>query len=252
MTSPVQAPALAPAAPVAGGVDSGAAWFRLGVALLLMTIGNCGMWVVAVVLPTVQADFGVGRAQASLPYTLMMIGFGLGGVFMGRAADRLGLFRPLLLAALCTGTGFVLASRSTDMLGFALAHGLFIGLLGSSLTFAPLMADIALWFTRRRGIAVAVCASGNYLAGTVWPPLIQHFVETAGWRSAYLGLGLFCGFSMAALAPLMRRRSPVQLAVAAPVAGRPDAAQRPFGLSPNAATAALCVAGVACCCLLYT
>ncbi|MBU3739800.1 MAG: MFS transporter, partial [Rhodoferax sp.] len=167
--------------------------------------------------------------------------------FMGRAADRLGLFRPLLLAALCTGTGFVLASRSTDMLGFALAHGLFIGLLGSSLTFAPLMADIALWFTRRRGIAVAVCASGNYLAGTVWPPLIQHFVETAGWRSAYLGLGLFCGFSMAALAPLMRRRSPVQLAVAAPVAGRPDAAQRPFGLSPNAATAALCVAGVACC-----
>ena len=228
------------------GVDSSYAWFRLMVSLLLMTIGNGGMWVVAVVLPEVQKDFGIGRGEASLPYTLMMIGFGLGGIFMGRFADRFGMLGPLVLGACATGLGFVLAGLSQGILGFALAHGLLIGLLGSSSTFAPLMADTSLWFARRRGIAVAVCASGNYVAGTIWPPVIQHFVETVGWRQTYLGLGAFCFVSMLALAPLMRRRAPAQK-LAPVVPGTRLASDHPFGLTPNGATLLLCVAGVACC-----
>ena len=78
--------------PAPAGVDSPYAWFRLGVSLLLMTVGNGAMWVIPVVLPVVQKDFGVGRAEAALPYTLMMLGFGLGGILMGRLADRFGLF----------------------------------------------------------------------------------------------------------------------------------------------------------------
>ena len=109
------------------------------ISLLLMTIGNGSMWVVAVVLPEVQKDFGVGRAEAALPYTLMMIGFGVGGIFMGRFADRFGMLGPLIVGACATGLGFVLAGLSQGILGFALAHGLLIGLLGSSATFAPLM-----------------------------------------------------------------------------------------------------------------
>jgi MFS family permease len=229
-----------------GGVDSRYAWWRLAVSLVLMTIGNCGMWVVAVVLPAVQKDFGVGRAEASLPYTLMMLGFGLGGILMGRLADRVGLMWPLVLAACATGLGFVLAGLSSGILGFALAHGVLIGLLGSSVTFAPLMADTSLWFVRRRGVAVAVCASGNYLAGTVWPPLIQHFVETVGWRNTYLGLGAFCCASLLLIAPLMRRRAPAQVLVSAAPGSR-LATDRPFGLAPNAATLMLCAAGVGCC-----
>ena len=112
-------------------VDSSYAWLRLGICLLMMTLGNLGMWVVPVIIPAVQAEFGIGRAESALPYTLLMIGFGIGGILMGRMADKYGLFRPLVFAACAMGLGFVLASTSTSILGFALAHGVLIGLLGS-------------------------------------------------------------------------------------------------------------------------
>jgi MFS family permease len=231
---------------VAPTPDSVYAWFRLLISLLIMTIGNAGMWVIPVVLPVVQAEFHIGRAEAALPYTLMMIGFGLGGVLMGRLSDRFGLFRPLLGASLAIGAGFGLAALSQDIMGFALAHGVLIGLVGCAVTFAPLMADTSLWFARRRGIAVAVCASGNYLAGAVWPPVMEHFIATAGWRATYLGVGLFCTCSMGVLAFLMRQAPPGAAANAG--AALPDKLrERPFDLSPNTATAALCVAGLSCC-----
>jgi len=221
---------------------------RLVVALALMTIGNCGMYVVVVVLPAVQAEFGVARADASLPYTVLMIGFGIGGIVMGKLADRVGVMVPLLIGAASVGLGFVLAAMAGSIWTFALAHAVFLGLLGSSTVFAPLIADTSLWFVRRRGIAVAVCASGNYLAGAIWPPIVQHFVESAGWRQAYIGLGLFCAVSMAALALLMRQRPPVAvLATTGAGAVSAAASNRPFGMSPGAAQAFLCVAGLACC-----
>ena len=226
--------------------DSGYAWFRLLISLLIMTIGNAGMWVIPVVLPVVQTEFGIGRADAALPYTLMMVGFGLGGVLMGRLSDRFGLFRPLLGASLAIGAGFVFAALSNTILGFALAHGLLIGLVGCAVTFAPLMADTALWFARRRGIAVAVCASGNYLAGAVWPPVMEHFIAAEGWRATYIGVGLFCTCSMGLLALLMRQ-APPSAATATGPSNVLAQHERPFDLPPNAATAALCVAGLSCC-----
>ena len=230
--------------------DSRYAWTRLALTLALMTVGSGVMYIVSVVLPAVQAEFGVARADASLPYTLLMIGFGLGGILMGRLADRYGVMLPLLVGAGGLGAGFVAAGLSSSLLGFALAHGLLLGLLGSAATYAPLLADTSLWFVRRRGIAVAVCASGNYLAGTVWPPIVQHFVESAGWRSTYIGLGIFCSVSMALLALAMRPRPPVARAAATSLQPRSVAAvpsTRPFGLSLNQAQALLCLAGVACC-----
>lgn len=236
--------------------DSPYAAMRLVLALALMTIGNGGMYIVVVVLPTVQAEFGVARADASLPYTLLMIGFGLGGMLMGKLADRYGVMVPLLIGATSVGTGFVLASQASSIWTFAIAHGLFVGMFGSSSTFAPLIADTSLWFVRRRGIAVAVCASGNYLAGAIWPPIAQHLVEAVGWRPTYFGIGLFCAMAMTALALAMRRRPPL-IAHAPPnaaTAGGPTgvaspslASDRPFGLSRAMAQALLCVAGLACC-----
>ena len=227
-------------------VDSPYAWLRLGICLLMMTLGNLGMWVVPVIIPAVQAEFGIGRAESALPYTLLMIGFGIGGILMGRMADKYGLFRPLVFAACAMGLGFVLASLSTGILGFALAHGLLIGLLGSSIAFAPLMADTALWFAKRRGVAVAICASGNYLSGTIWPPVMQHFIETVGWRQAYMGVGLFCAVCMLLLAPLLRRR-PAAVVIVPGVSVDAQARELPFGLSPTRATVLLCVAGFSCC-----
>jgi MFS family permease len=229
--------------------DSRYAWTRLIVTLLLMTIGSSAMYVVAVVLPTVQAEFGVQRSGASLPYTLLMIGFGFGGILMGKLADRHGVTLPLWIGAAGLGLGFAGAAMSTDIVWFALAHGLGLGLLGSSATFAPLVADTSLWFVRRRGIAVAVCASGNYLAGAVWPPIVQAVTEAAGWRTAYFGLAALCVVSLPLLSLLMRARPPALKPGAAPLPNRQGIVPfgRPFGLSMAQAQGLLCVAGVACC-----
>ena len=235
----------------AHAADSRYAWTRLAVTLALMTIGSGAMYVIPVVLPVVQAEFGVARADASLPYTLMMVGFGLGGIAMGKLADRFGVFVPVLLGAAGLGGGYVLAGLSGSLVTFALLHGVLLGACGSAATFAPLVADTSLWFVRRRGIAVAICASGNYVAGAIWPPIVQHFVAAEGWRTTYIGMGLFCALAMPPLAWLLRRRPPAVAAQpvrhdlpAAPPAAGPA---RPFGLGLGQAQALLCVAGVACC-----
>jgi MFS family permease len=209
-----------------------------------MTIGGGGMYAIPVALPYIQADFGVARSDASLPYTLTMVGFGLGGILMGKLADRFGVMVPALLGSACLCAGFVLAAGSGGIWQLTLLHGLLIGLLGCSATFAPRVADTSLWFTRNRGIAVAICASGNYLAGTIWPPILQHFFESAGWRATYVGAGIFCLVSMVPLALLLRRRAPALTASAVAGGGKSD---RPLGLSTNALMVLLCIAGVACC-----
>src|SRR5688572_16912416 len=103
--------------------DSRFAWTRLVVTLALMTIGSSGMYVVSVVLPAVQAEFGVARADASLAYTLLMVGFGLGGILMGRLADRRGVVWPLLIGAAGLTCGFIGAGLSGSVWWFAIAHG---------------------------------------------------------------------------------------------------------------------------------
>ena len=236
---------------MAADTESAYAWIRLVVSLALMTIGGAGMYSVTVVLPRIQAEFGVARADASLPYTLTMVGFGLGGILMGRLADRFGVMMPVLIGAVCLGFGFIGAGYAGSLWQFSLAQGLLMGLLGTSATFAPLVADTSQWFTRRRGIALAICMSGNYLAGAVWPPIIQHFVDSVGWRQTYIGIGVFCLVSMLPLALFLRRRPPVlpAMAAASPAVQSsigPDP-QRPLGLSPATLQILLCVAGLSCC-----
>src|SRR5438128_1120125 len=172
--------------------ESPYAWLRLAASLALMTLGGVAMYGVVVVLPLVQAEFGVTRAEASLPYTLTMIGFGFGGILMGALADRFGVIVPVLIGSATLGVGMILAGMAGNLWQFALAHGVLAGFLGCSATFAPLVADASLWFTKHRGIAVAICISGNYLAGTVWPPLLQHFFDQSGWRATYIAVGILC------------------------------------------------------------
>jgi MFS family permease len=135
---------------------------------------------------------------------------------------------------------------------FGLAQGALIGFLGTSATFVPLVADTSRWFTQRRGFAVGICMSGNYFAGTVWPPILQHFIDTAGWRAAYTGVGVFCLVTMLPLALLLRPRPPDidDAAPGVPAHGARFAAarsERPLGFSPATLQVLLCIAGVACC-----
>ncbi len=227
-------------------IDSRVAWLRLLAALALSTVGGVGMWSVVVALPAVQADFGVDRAGASLPYMLTMMGFAIGGILMGRLTDRTGIALPLTGATLALGGGYLAAAMAPSITLYALAQGVLIGALGASITFGPLLADISHWFEKRRGLAVAICACGNYLAGTIWPPVVQHLIETDGWRSAHVTIGVVCLVTMLPLAWAMRRRLPTaQDAPSALAATR--ITDRPLGLSPNALLALLMVAGVACC-----
>ncbi|ADU35358.1 MFS transporter [Variovorax paradoxus] len=234
----------------AHAADSRYAMLRLALTLLIMTVGSSGMYVVSVMLPAVQAEFGIDRADASLPYTWLMLGFGFGGVLMGKLADRFGVMWPLLLGSVFLGAGYIATGLSGGIVSFTIAQALLVGLLGSSAAFAPLVADTSLWFVKRRGIAVAVCASGNYVAGAIWPPIAQHFIETVGWRQTYIGMGIFCGIAMALLALFFRARPPA--VAAAPVGNASNATAprdmtRPFGLSMTTAQGLLCVAAVACC-----
>ncbi len=228
-----------------GEVESTYAWTRLFAALLLASIGGVGMWSVIVSLPAVQAEFGVARSAASLPYTVTMICFGFGGILMGRLSDRFGIAAPVAGGAITLGLGYVAASQAGSLWQFTLAQGLLVG-VASSATFAPLLADTSLWFTRHRGMAVAVIASGSYLAGTVWPPIVQHFIESVGWRGTYLGIGLFCVAAMLPLALILRRRSPLTNPTA-PTSHLAPSSLRPLGLSPAVLQTLLVIAGVSCC-----
>jgi MFS family permease len=228
-----------------GEVESAYAWTRLFAALALAAIGGVGMWSVIVALPAVQAEFGVARSAASLPYTMTMICFGLGGIVMGRLSDRFGVVVPVVGGAVSLAVGYAAASQAATLWQFALAQGLLVG-VASSATFAPLIADTSLWFTRRRGIAVSVIASGSYVAGTVWPPIVQHLIQAVGWRRAYLGIALFCLVVMLPLALALRRPSPkTPPATTTPLFASPSS--RPLGMSPGSLQTLLIIAGLSCC-----
>ncbi len=228
-------------------VDSNYAWWRLLVCLLLSTLGGAGLWTGVVALPKIQADFGVDRAAASLSYTACMISFGVGGVVVGRLVDRFGALFPIVLAAVCIGSGFYLASQATSIWQLTIVNGLLIG-FGASATFGPLMADVSQWFVKRRGTAIAICASGNYLAGVVWPMVMQQLLLVGDWRQAYMTIGMICMGLMLPLSLFLLKRAPTeeeQESVAIASGREPRRYRSP--LPPWGVQWVLILAGLACC-----
>src|ERR1700731_106017 len=182
--------------------DSGQAWVRLALAMVIGSIGSVGMYSVVVVLPVGQAEFGATRGAISLAYTLTMLGFGLGGMATGRITDRFGIVVAMGLSIAVLGLAYVAAGLSTTLWQFIAVH-LLIG-LGPSATFAPLMAEASHWFERYRGLAVTIVASGNYVGGTLWPPLVNWGVQSAGWRATHIAVGIFCAVAMTIVLLLLR------------------------------------------------
>jgi MFS family permease len=234
----------APQSATAPAPDSGRAWLRLAATMLIATIGGVGMWSVVVVLPAVQAEFGVTRADAALAFTLAMVGLAFGGVITGRMYDRVGIIGPLALGAAALSLGYIGAASAGSLATFAIAH-MVIG-FGCSVTFGPLMADVSNWFIRRRGVAVTLCSAGNYIAGAVWPPLVQHYMALYGWRTTYVGIAAFSGAAMLLIGLIaLRQRAPaVSINAGSQThAGTPAA----FRLSPGALQMLLALASVGCC-----
>ena len=224
--------------------DSRYAWQRLLIALGLATIGGIGLWSVVVTLPASEAEFGGDRGGASVPFSATMIGFAVGGILMGRLTDKFGVRTPVILGSISISLGYILASQASSMWQFTLAQAFLIGMFGSSSTFGPLVADVTLWFVRRRGIAVAIVASGNYLAGTIWPPLLQYAIDAFGWRMAHLSIGVFCLVTMPPLALALGKKTVFEetniLANSRNLVAR-------MQMSPSKIQALIVIAGFACC-----
>jgi MFS family permease len=222
--------------------DSRRAWTRLAVAVLIGSLGSVGMWSVVVALPVVQTEFGASRGTASLAFTMVMLGFGSGGVLTGKITDRYGIVTAIGLGIGILALGYIGAGMSSSIWQFIVVH-FAIG-LSSSATFGPLMAEASHWFSRYRGLAVAIAASGNYIGGTIWPPLVNFGMQSIGWRTTHIAVGLFTAVSMALALIGLRllvgagtRRSHVN-------APPPRVDLR---LSTNALTAILSLASIACC-----
>lgn len=233
----------------AGDIDGRRAWWRLAASLLLGTIGCTGMWSHMVALPNVQADFGVSRSDASIPYMLSMVGFGVGGVLMGRIMDRYGVMVSIFIGIVLMSSGYVVAGFARNLWEYGLAYGLLIG-LGTSAMFAPLMADISLWFQKHRGMAVAIASCGNGISGVIWSPLLQGLIAAYGWRTTHIAYGAFALVTLVPLALAFRRRAP-QAAGGGPAAAA-TWQPKPIAVSPRALQVLLMIAGVGCCTAMAT
>ena len=222
--------------------DSRGAWIRLAIAVLIGSIGSVGMWSVVVALPVVQAEFGASRGAASLAFTMVMLGFGLGGVATGKIMDRFGIVTAIGIGIVAMGLGYIGIGYSTALWQVIALH-LLIG-LGSSATFGPLMAEASHWFDRYRGLAVTIAASGNYVGGAVWPPIVSWGIQTWGWRPTHIVVGISVSIAMTLATLVLRSRMGGGARHAHVDAPPPRIDLR---LGNNALTAVLSIAGVACC-----
>ena len=222
--------------------DSRRAWERLVVAAVIGSLGSIGMWSVVVVLPEVQSTFGVSRGAASLAYTFVMLGFGSGSVLTGKITDRYGIVTAIGAGIGILGLGYVGAALSSSIWQFILVH-FAIG-LSASATFAPLMAEASRWFDRYRGLAVGIAAGGNYIGGTIWPPVVSWGVQTIGWRHTHIAVGIFTAVAMTVALVLLRK-------LMGPAERRDHVDASPpridLKLNINALTAILSLASIACC-----
>jgi MFS family permease len=218
---------------------------RLTTALALMTLGCSAMYAGVMVLEPLALEFDTGRGNSSLIYSTFMIGFALGGVVMGRLADRMGIMIPALIGSLALPAGFYLAAHASSILEISLAFSLLCGFLGSSFSMAPLIADISHWFSRRRGLAVGITFSGSYVAGAIWPPILQRMFDAQGWRESFIDLALLTLILMALLSLLLYPRPPMN--EQQPETGSVDSKSANSLVSGGTLQSLIYLAGFGCC-----
>ena len=218
---------------------------RLIASLLLVTVGGAAMYAVIVALKPASFEFGVSRGMASVPYMMLMLTGGVGGVVMGRLADRFGVLVPVLIGCVGLPGGMASAAFAVEFWQFCAALGFLSGLLGTSAVFAPIAADISLWFTRRRGLAVAIVVTGTYFAGALWPPIVQASIDARGWRETYVIIAIVMAAAMLPLAAVLYRKPTALLA--AQTAHAWSGPSRPLAMAPGTLQCLICVAGLGCC-----
>jgi MFS family permease len=234
-----------PSLPPQRSVETRESWVVAIVALLILGMSYGAPLVTVVALKPIATEFGTERSAPALAIAMTYIGAGAGGIFMGWLAEQIGIRAVVVSGGSMIGIGLAFAS-SGGIERLYLGNLLLVGLLGASSMFSPLMTYVSRWFDRRRGSAVALISSGQYIAGAVWPLLFALSVEHYGWRRTMLGFGILVSVTIVPLAAVFLRRAPepppLGTAHAGPRAGAPV-----LGLPPNVACGLLAFATFCCC-----
>jgi len=225
-------------------IETKESWTVAGVALITMLMAFGSAWITSVALKDIAAEVGGVRSVPALALSLAWLGSGVGGIMMGRIADRIGTRWTVIFGGLMVACGLALSTLGPPW-PLWIGHGLFIGLLGLGGINAPLYIYVSRWFDRRRGSALALISSGSYLAGALWPTVFERAIAYAGWRSTMLGFAVLDVIVIVPLAAIFFREPPEVIAPAA--AGGPVKETRVLGLPPNLVFAAMCAAAVMCC-----
>jgi MFS family permease len=226
-------------------IESRSSWVVATVALVTLLMAFGGAWITPVALTAIAAEVGGAREVPALASALAWLCSGVGGIVMGRIADRIGTRWTVLGGALMIGVGLAISTLGPPG-PLWIGHGVFIGLLGLGGINAPMYIYISRWFDRRRGSALALISSGSYLAGAMWPPIFERAISYYGWRETML---IYAVVEIAVLVPLAAifLRAPPE--VIHPVEASHAAATRALvlGWPPNAVFAMMCAAAVLCC-----
>jgi MFS family permease len=226
-------------------VETKASWAVASVALFVLCMSYGSAWIAVVALKDIAGEVDGARSVPALASALAWLGAGLGGIIMGRIADRVGARWTVIFGALMVGLGLSISTLGPPW-PLWIGHGVFIGLIGIGGINAPLYVYVSRWFDRRRGSALALISSGTYLAGAVWPPVFQQAIASFGWRQTMLWYALA---EIVIIVPLaaIHFREPPEVIHPAVVAGTSSVQVRVLGWSPNAVFAAICAAAVLCC-----
>ena len=221
--------------------DSLKSWIRLILLFTIGVIGTVGMWSVVVVMPAIEKEFNIDRGQASLLYATTMVGFGLGNFLIGKIIDKFGLKFPIILAIIILVSSYLIAMISTEFWHLLILQ-IFMGTAAATF-FGPSMADIGNFFEKRRGLAVAIIASANYVAGAFWPLIISYFLEYTTWKEVYLYIAIICMVIMFPIALFLKNN------VASNISNNDLSTDgnNLTNLSPNTLQILLILAGIGCC-----
>jgi MFS family permease len=227
-----------------GGVDSRASWRMAWLVLAILSVSYASPLLIVVGMKPMQEALGTDRSVLALAGSLVWIGTGSGGILMGWLADRIGLRRTVSIGAVMIAGGLALSSLGS-IWALYVGHAL-LGFLGNGGVYPPLLVYVSRWFERRRGAAIALISSGQYVAGVVWPAFFERGMTTFGWQPVMLVFGVFAlGFILPATFFLKEPPKPPP----APARHASASGERPrvAGFRPNVAQAFLCVAGFCCC-----
>jgi MFS family permease len=226
-------------------VETKASWAVASAALFVLGMSFGGAWIAVVALKDIANEVDGSRSVPALASSLAWLGSGVGGIMMGRIADRVGARWTVIVGALMVGLGLSISTLGPPW-PLWIGHGVFIGLIGIGGINAPLYVYVSRWFDRRRGSALALISSGTYLAGAVWPPVFQQAIASFGWRQTMLWYALAEIVLIVPLAAIYFREPPEVIHPAA-AAGANAGHVRVLGWPPNVVFAAICAAAVLCC-----